>query len=275
MERQGPERSADGTGAHRKLIGGRYRPIRELGKGAFSSVLLAEDIVRGKEVAVKTLHDKYAGSEPVRRMLETESAALALADNDKIVRILDKGDGFIVLERLDGSPSSSFHYDEQGVLALASEACEALAAIHAKGIVHRDLKPDHLMIVHGSLKLIDFGYAKIAGEWDYSRSAGHDIGTPLYMAPEQTRNAWTVDGRADLYSLGIIMYEKLSGSVPFEDDDLKRIILMHRHDTPEKIRRAHPLVWGIISRALAKKPEDRFQSAEEMKAAIEKARGPV
>lgn len=272
MENQGPGRSAEGTGPRQRLIGGRYLAIRELGKGAFSSVLLAEDIMDRTEVAVKTLHDKYADSEPVHRMLETESAALAMAGSERIVRLLGKGDGFIVLERLDGSPSSGFHYDEQGMLALASEACDALAEVHSHGIVHRDLKPDHLMIVRGRLKLIDFGYAKVSGEWDYSRGAGHDIGTPLYMAPEQTRNAWSVDGRADLYSLGIIMYEKLSGSVPFEDDDLRRIVLMHRHDTPEKIREIHPDVWGIVSKALAKKPDDRFKSAQEMKEAIEKAR---
>jgi serine/threonine protein kinase len=254
-----------------ELIGGRYRLVRELGKGAFSSVLLAEDIVRGGDVAVKSLHGSYRGSERVLKMLEIEAKALSMVNHDSIVRLLGKGEDFLVLERLEGHPASSFRYDATGVLSLASEACEALYAVHRRGIVHRDLKPAHMMVSHGTLKLIDFGYSMIRGEWDYSKVAGHDIGTAAYMAPEQTKHAWELDHRADIYSLGVIMYEKLAGFLPFEDEDWKRVAMMHRYDAPEPLRDVHPAAAAIVQKALAKKPDDRFSDALEMKAAIDKA----
>jgi serine/threonine protein kinase len=265
-------RPPKGPDAPVSLIGGRYKPLCELGKGAFSSVLLAEDIVRGEKVAVKRLRDSLAGSENVRRMLQLEGKALSLFDNERIVRLLGSGDDFLVLERLEGHASSEYHHGQKAILALASEACEALCTVHQRGIVHRDLKPGHLMIVHGGIKLIDFGYARIPGEWDYSKVAGHDIGTPRYMSPELTRNAWEIDRRSDIYSLGVILYERLSGSPPFEDEDPKRVMSMHRYDEPEPLPGdIHPAVRGIVRKAMAKKPEDRFQDATEMMRAISAA----
>ena len=273
MERLGSASSSEASPGFvpGSVVGGRYRCIRELGRGAFSSVLLAEDISRGGEVAVKSLHESYRGSERVLKMLDIEAKALSLVGGAHVVRLLGRGDGFLVLERLDGHPSSSFRYDERGVLALAKDACDALSAIHGKGIVHRDLKPGHLMVSHGDLKIIDFGYAMLSGEWDYSKVAGHDIGTAAYVAPEQTRHAWEIDHRADLYSLGVIMYEKLSGSLPFEDEDLKRLINMHRYDVPEPLTGIHPAVAAIVQKAMAKKPGDRFRDAQEMMGAVMEA----
>ncbi len=254
------------------LLHRRFKPLAKLGEGAFSTVELALDTLSGQRVAVKTLHPKYAGSERIRRILSAEAAALALIRSDRVVRLLGTGDDYLVLEALDGHPSSSFRYDQKGVAALAAETCEALSAVHAAGVVHRDLKPDHLLIVHGCVVLIDFGYSSVRGWWDYSRIAGHDIGTAEFMSPELTRAPWDVDLRSDLYSLGAIMYAKLSGSPPFEDEDPGRVAKMHRYDPPEPLPPSiHPALSEVVMRALAKKPEERFAHAGEMKSAIEGA----
>ncbi len=254
------------------LINGRYRPLGKLGEGAFSCVMLAVDSVSGQRVAVKSLHEKYAGSEKMRRLLANEAAALSMIDSGRVVRLLDAGADFLVLEALEGHPSSAFSYGQREVAALASEACEALSAVHAAGVVHRDLKPEHLMVVHGSIILIDFGYSRIAGRWDYARVAGHDIGTPEFMSPELCRAAWDVDQRSDLYSLGVIMYAKLAGSPPFTDEDPGRVAKMHRFDEPEPLPPSvHPALSEVVRRAMAKRPEERFADASEMRAALGRA----
>ncbi len=255
---------AESAGAERGLLHGRYRPLARLGEGAFAVVELATDTLSGQKVAVKTLREKYAGSERMRRLLANEAAALSMISSERVVKLVHAGEDFLALEPLDGHPSSSFRYGQRGVVALASGACEALADVHAAGVVHRDLKPQHLLVVHGGIRVIDFGYSKIPG-WDYAKVAGHDIGTAEYMSPELTKTAWEADLRSDLYSLGVIMYEKLAGSPPFEDEDPGRVAKMHRYDRPEPLPRSvNPALAEIVLRALSKKPEERFADAREM-----------
>jgi serine/threonine protein kinase len=252
-----------------RMLSGRFRLLRRIGEGALSKVFLAADQQTGERVAIKALKEKYAPSPKLRKVLETEAEALTRACHPGVVRLMHRSGTppYLALELLDGVPPKRLDLDAKMVVALASEACAILSAVHSAGVVHRDIKTENMLIVHGSLKLMDFDYAKIFGTWDYATVAGHPVGTAEYMAPEQARNAGDAVPASDLYSLGVVMYELLSGSLPFEDDEPERVLKMHRFDDPPRLvpRRSVPEgLVGLVSRAMAKKPEDRFRDAAHM-----------
>jgi eukaryotic-like serine/threonine-protein kinase len=262
---------------------GRYEVIRELGKGAMGTVYLGKDPKINREVAIKTLRfeDEFEAADmqamKERFFREAESAGRLVHPN--IVTIYDAGDdgdiSYIAMELLSGSDLKD--YTTKGKLLPVSEVLEAVAKTadaldyaHAQGVVHRDIKPANIMrLKDGTIKVTDFGIARITSQ---SKTAtGTVMGTPSYMSPEQLAGS-KVDGRADLFSLGVTMYELLTGEKPFTGESVATLmyrianaphesILTLRTDLPEGTEE-------IINTALQKTPDERYQRGKEMAAAI-------
>ena len=267
----------------------RYRVSRLIGKGGMGSVYQAYDRIMGKKVAIKFLESAQEVTNPeavVKRFLQ-EAQAIARLRSPNIVRFVDFGRfdnvPFLVMELLEGLPLTRY-IARVGTLnageaaAIGVEICNALEAAHGMGLVHRDLKPDNVMVRRGDdgkleVKVVDFGIAKLLGEeWAkaYRTRTGIVAGTPAYMAPEQVMAKTTVTPAADLYSLGMVLYQMLSGALPFEGDGLA--ILVHHVNTPPRplpsTCGAPQALAALISQLLAKKPKQRPQSAAEVRAAL-------
>ena len=293
-ERSGPGLcSVDSTPVARTdddLLGvtiGSYRVTRILGVGGMGRVYQAVHPTIGSRVAIKVL--LRHGDELVRRFF-AEARAVNVIRHEHIVNILDlatlpDGRPYIVMEYLDGQPLSAL-IAESGALAPATigriggQMLDALAAAHAHKIVHRDLKPDNVFITPtGNVKVLDFGIAKLdradSGPGLPTRE-GAILGTPLYTSPEQAQGK-PVDARADLYSLGVILYEAATGRRPFMADSLYEILRLHIEEPPMPPRLVRPdlapAMDALILRALEKDPARRFQSASEMAGALAAATG--
>jgi serine/threonine protein kinase len=265
-------------------VAGRYRIVSRLGRGGTADVYLAEHPPTRRRVAIKVLSTLLAGDgEAMVRFLEEAHAANA-SRHPNVVEVLgaaalSDGRPFIVMELLEGETLSAAlrrtgSLDPATAVRYTVETACALSAIHGQGIVHRDLKPDNLFLVadparpdRSTVKVLDFGVARLAGTIGQPR-AGAIVGTPLYMSPEQCVNPEQVDVRSDIYALGLILYEMLSGAPPFVADALGAIIHMHRNVPPWPLCQRVPSVpralAAVVHRALAKCPEFRFRSAEEM-----------
>jgi serine/threonine-protein kinase len=271
-----------------ELLGGRYELAEMLGRGGMGEVRAARDLRLGRSVAVKMLRPGLAGRPEVRRRFEAEARAAARLTHPHVVAVHDVGeeDGvpFIVMERVSGpgleqemaaGPMDPARAREVGAGILA-----ALGAAHAAGIVHRDVKPANVLLAaDGSVKVADFGIAKAldnpAGEGSTAEldltGDGQLIGTVAYMAPER------VDGipasvQSDLYSVGVILYEALAGTKPFEaDTPMSLCWAVHQGDhEPLAARRPglDPGLVAVVGRAMARLPEDRFATAAEMAVAL-------
>jgi serine/threonine-protein kinase len=287
---------APGTGEDEQdpLIGttlGSFRIVRRLGKGGMGTVYLGEQTVIGSKVAVKILHSHLAANPDLVARFYAEARAVNLIGHENIVSIFDMNvvppdRYYLIMEYLDGRPLSSLLRApmEAGVaIPILTQVCDALQAAHSHGVVHRDLKPENIFLLKRGrnerfAKILDFGIAKLYGQ-DLRRTqtaAGMLVGTPEYMAPEQC-NGEAVDGRADLYALGVISYLMATGRLPFQGGGLTSLLLAHReqippapHDLDSKI----PVAWStVIMQALAKRPQDRYQDAGEMREALERALG--
>jgi serine/threonine-protein kinase len=265
---------------------GRYRILGELSSGGMGEVYRAQHEVLGKEVAIKVLRPELTGDpQQVTRFLNEAKAASAI-QHPGIIRIDDYGttdDGrhFIVMEFLEGETLGSRirargKLDENEATQLANGIAGALQAAHAKGIYHRDLKPENVFIVRDPdkgerPKILDFGIAKLTDVTGQTQT-GALIGTPLYMAPEQARSAAHVDHRADLYSLGCILYEMVVGEPPFLAAGAGELIALHMFEAPtlprERVPAIKPELQGVIMRLLEKEPADRFQSAADVMSAL-------
>jgi tRNA A-37 threonylcarbamoyl transferase component Bud32 len=256
---------------------GRYEILREIGHGGMAAVYLARDPNFQREVAVKVmLRDTVDNPTLFERFLR-EARTIASLEHPAIVPVYDFGeeDGrpFLVMRYLSGG-SLAEHIRRQGPFPIAEAAKVlvriggALDAAHAKGIVHRDLKPSNILFDQaGEAYLTDFGIALLS-ETTSSLTGSAVLGTPSYMSPEQIRGEGKVDSRADIYALGIILFEMLTGKTPFKADTPAQVMMMHlanpaprlpedRNDLPESVN-------NILVRALAKEPEFRFQNASEM-----------
>jgi serine/threonine-protein kinase len=267
------------------LFDGRYRIVRKLGSGGMADVYLAEDEELGRRVAIKILNDRHATDEQFVERFRREAKNAAGLSHPNIVSIYDRGEAegtyYIAMEYLDGRSLKELVV-ARGPLPIADAiACtrDLLAALrfaHRKGVVHRDIKPHNVMAdADGRLKVTDFGIAR-AGASQMTET-GSIIGTAQYLSPEQARGA-AVDQRSDLYSVGIVLYELLTGTVPFSGETPVEIAMKHLSDTPQppstKRSDIPPDLDMIVLRALAKSPEDRFQTAEEMDAELDRvARG--
>jgi serine/threonine protein kinase len=268
---------------------GSFRLIRKLGGGGMGTVYLGEHTLIGSKVAVKFLHEHFASNEALVQRFLAEARAVNLIGHENIINIFDMNvlpprRHYLVMEYLEGSPLSSMTSSPQSpsvIVPILTQVCDALQAAHFNGVVHRDLKPENIFLVRHDrtphfVKVLDFGIAKLfdGRQAPGQTSLGTIIGTPEYMAPEQWAGKG-VDGRTDLYALGIIAYELLTGRTPFGKGGLGSLLHAHLQEMPAAPHEVNPSVpiplSQIVMRAMAKRPEERFQSASELRAALEQA----
>jgi serine/threonine-protein kinase len=273
-----------------RVLGGRYRLVQRLGQGGMGTVYRAVHTLMDKPVAVKILrHEMSSDAEAVARF-HREARSASRLDHDHCIRVTDFGqsdDGllFLVMELLDGV--SLGHIARRGplpparVAAIGLAIAEALAHAHEQGIVHRDLKPDNVFLARRAkgrelVKVLDFGLAKLASDSVLGPSITRDgtvFGTPEYMAPEQAEGE-KLDGRTDIYALGAILYELLSGEVPFKAGSFVAMLNKQVSEKPVSTRARRPdldIPVGldeVVMRCLAKKPGDRYETAQALADAI-------
>src|ERR671939_671999 len=259
------------------LFDGRYRVLRRLGRGGMADVYLAEDEELGRRVAIKILNDRHAADEQFVERFRREAKNAAGLSHPNIVAIYDRGEAegtyYIAMEYLDGrSVKELIVRDGPLPISLAIDyARQILAAVgfaHRHGLVHRDIKPHNVLLAgEGRVKVTDFGIARSGAS--QMTEVGSIIGTAQYLSPEQARGS-PVDQTSDLYSVGVVLYEMLTGKVPFTGDTPVEIAMKHISATPEPPSRIRPDVPPeldkIVLRALAKDPAERYHSAEEMDA---------
>ena len=266
---------------------GNYKILRKLSTGGMGTVYYAEHALIGRTAAVKVLHPELSGSKEIVNRFFNEAKATTSIKHPGIVEIFDYGylpggDGYIIMEFLEGMSlarrlKKGGHYAEGEAAMLVRAVCNALAAAHTKGIVHRDLKPDNIFLVEDAEspigerpKILDFGIAKLtdvglAGE---GTKTGAVMGTPTYMSPEQCRGTGQVDHRADLYSLGCILYELCCGRPPFKNLGAGELIGAHQHLKPSPPSKYNPAISSemeqLITNLLDKDPANRVQTAAEL-----------
>ncbi len=255
---------------------GRYEITGELGRGAMGVVYKATDPTIGRTVALKTMRLDVHGLESAEivRRFKNEARAAGLLNHPNIVTIYDAGEHegifYIAMEFMEGTTLQEVLdqkriLDADETIQFSREICEGLDYAHAHGIVHRDVKPANIMITsRGILKIMDFGIAKAGGSMT---STGQVLGTPNYMSPEQVKGR-SLDGRSDLFSFGVILYEMLTGEKPFVGQNVTTIIYKIVNETPIPPRdldaAIHPGLNAIVIKALAKSPDERYQSGAEL-----------
>jgi len=277
--RRPPPAEDDLTG--RELAG--CRILKKLGQGAMGTVYLAEQISLERRVALKVLDPKFSRDLVYIERFEREAQACARLVHFNIVQVYDFGRTgetyYIVSEFVQGSTVQSMI--EENAVILPEDAVElilqttrGLAVAQEAGIVHRDIKPENLMLNHeGVVKITDFGLAKTVSEDAGVTQSGMIVGTPFYMSPEQAKGL-TLDGRSDLYSLGVTWFHMVTGRIPFDGDSVIAVLLKHisgERPDPAEFNPAVPRpVCEMIQRLMAREPEDRYQTAEELIEALER-----
>jgi beta-lactam-binding protein with PASTA domain len=266
-----------------RLFDGRYELLSRLGTGGMATVWLAEDTSLHRKVAIKVLAERYAEDEQFVERFRREAQSAAGLNHPNIVAIYDRGvaDGtyYIAMEYLEG-PTLKYVIDERGGLEpnraidFATQILAALRFAHNHGVVHRDIKPHNVVVSRdGRLKVTDFGIARAGAS--QMTEVGSIVGTAQYLSPEQARGE-IVGPPSDLYSVGIVLYEMLTGRVPFEGDSAVAIAMKHLGEEP-----VPPSVYApgippgleqVVLRALSKDAGDRYQTAEEMSADLDRAR---
>jgi beta-lactam-binding protein with PASTA domain/predicted Ser/Thr protein kinase len=263
------------------VFDGRYRIIRKLGAGGMANVYLAEDQELGRRVAIKILDDRHAADDSFIERFRREAKNAAGLSHPNIVSIYDRGEAegtyYIAMEYLSGRSLKELMVSRGptpiGIaIDYTRQMLAALGFAHRNGIVHRDIKPHNVVVdADGRLKVTDFGIARSGAS--QMTEAGSIIGTAQYLSPEQARGA-PVDQRSDVYSVGIVLYEMLTGKVPFTGDTPLEIAMKHLSEVPvppSELRDDVPDDLDLIAlRALAKDPEDRYQTAAEMSADLER-----
>jgi len=258
---------------------GEYRIIKGLGRGIMAKVYLAED-PKGRKFALKVLHALGSTLEGVK-ILRREAKILKRLFHEGIVKVYGyekiDDDHCLVMEFAEGEDLGKI-LDKKGCLPIkrailiAYRVCDALAHAHSKGIIHRDIKPQNIIVDRrGNIKITDFALARALSSSIASLATG-PIGTPYYISPEQAESQ-KGDERSDIYSLGVVLYHMLTGRVPFEATDMSVVLDKHRHEEPVSVndlRKGVPTSLALlVKKAMAKKPSERFQSAQEMKVALE------
>jgi beta-lactam-binding protein with PASTA domain/predicted Ser/Thr protein kinase len=262
------------------VIDGRYRVISRVGSGGMADVYCAEDTQLGRRVAVKLLHERFAQDEEFVERFRREASSAASLSHANIVNVYDRGEWgdtyYIAMEYLDGRSLDSIVREEaplapERAIEITEQVLRASRFAHSRGIVHRDLKPHNVIIDgEGRVKVTDFGIAR-AGASEITQT-GSIMGTARYLSPEQAQGH-TVSPRSDLYAVGIMLYELLTGTVPFEGDSVVAIALRHLSEPPRPpsslVPTISPNLDAIVMRALAKDPERRFADADEFLAALD------
>ena len=276
-----------------EIIDGKYRTIRLIGEGGMGAVYEAENIRIHRKVAIKVLHAGVAETAEAVQRFEREAQAAGRIGSEHIVEVLDlgnlpSGDRYMVMEFMDGD-SLSGRIKNKGRLSpgelypIAHQLLAALDAAHGAGIIHRDLKPDNVYLLRSRsgvadfVKLLDFGISKfnqLSGDSGFSMTrTGAVMGTPYYMAPEQAKGAKDMDHRVDLYAAGVILYESVTGEVPFNADTFNELLFKIVLEEPRPIQQLVPEIdpnfAAIINKAMARDPSVRFQSAKEFQLALE------
>ncbi|MET7450532.1 protein kinase [Streptomyces sp. NPDC005574] len=278
---------AQGRYAGRALAGGRYQLRDLLGEGGMASVHLAYDTVLDRQVAVKTLHTELGREQAFRERFRREAQAVAKLTHTNIVSVFDTGEDdlggatmpYIVMEYVEGRPLGSVLDEDvrrQGAmpadkaLKITADVLAALEISHEMGLVHRDIKPGNVMMTkRGVVKVMDFGIARAMQSGVTSMTqTGMVVGTPQYLSPEQALGRG-VDARSDLYSVGIMLFQLVTGRLPFDADSPLAIAYAHVQEepvAPSSVNRAlPPAVDALVARALKKNPNERFPSAEAMR----------
>jgi serine/threonine-protein kinase len=266
-------------------LAGRYELQDVAGSGGMSSVYRARDTVLERTVAIKILHEHYSDDAEYVERFRREARALAQLNHPNIVTVIDRGEyegrQFIVFEHVEGENLKEL-IDREGqlpvdqALALVHQVARGLAFAHEHGVVHRDVKPHNVLIdADGVAKVTDFGIARSVDPADGLTETGTLLGTSEYIAPEQASGR-RVDERSDQYSLATVLYELLTGAPPFTGDNFMAVAMKHVQEPVPSVREARPDVSprldAVVSRAMAKRPEDRFPTTEAMMAALEAAR---
>jgi tRNA A-37 threonylcarbamoyl transferase component Bud32/tetratricopeptide (TPR) repeat protein len=262
----------------------RYRIERELGQGGMATVYLAEDLKHHRKVAVKVLRPELAATlGPERFTREIEVAARL--QHPHILGLIDSGDAegffYYVMPYVDGETlrdrlKRGGELPIPEAVRLLGEIAEALATAHRAGVVHRDIKPENVMLSGRHAMVMDFGVAKAVSEASGEHqltSAGVALGTPAYMAPEQATADPHLDGRVDIYALGVMGYEMLAGAPPFSGLNAQQMLAAHVTRAPVPVGQMRdglsPALEAVVMRCLAKRPADRFQTTDELVAALE------
>lgn len=261
---------------------GCYRLSRKLGEGGMGAVFLAEDLSLQRQVALKVMRaDVASNSEAGQRFLR-EARSMAALKHDNIVTIYsvgeDKGIPFLAMELLKGISLDAFLKSGKpltikSILRIGREIARGLGVAHAKGLIHRDIKPGNIWLEApaGRVKILDFGLARPAAEAGVITASGIMVGTPHYMSPEQGRGE-TMDARADLFSLGVLLYRMTTGQLPFKGTTLMAVLMaigMEHPPSVSSLKRDVPLRFSrLIERLIAKKPNDRPSSTDEVVAEL-------
>ena len=265
------------------LFDGRYRIISRLGQGGMARVFLAQDESLHRQVAVKVLADRHSDDPHFIERFQREARAAARLNHPNIVQVYDQsqteGMSYIVQEYVEGETLKDLIRRESPIeprraITIALQILAALRVAHQQGVIHRDVKPQNILVQpDGKIKVADFGIAS-AGDTEMTE-AGSIVGTAQYLAPEQARGL-PVGPPADLYAVGIVLYEMLSGRVPFEGEAAVTVAMRHVQEAPEALTDRNPLVpdalESVVMRALAKDPTQRYQSADQMGVELDRVR---
>ncbi len=257
------------------LLEDRYELLEQIGEGGMAVVYRALDHRLNRKVAVKIMRDEMAADEDFKRRFCAESQAVAMLSHPNIVAVYDVSHNdqieYIVMELIDGITLKRY-MDRRGILSwkeavhFSKQIARALGHAHERGIIHRDIKPQNIMLLRdGTIKVADFGIASLENE--LQENDGQAIGSIYYIAPEQARGEYP-DARSDIYSLGVVMYEMMTGTVPYTGDTLGEIAIKHMNAAPKPIHELNQelpeVLEQIISRAMAPNLADRYQSAAEL-----------
>ncbi len=270
------------------ILAGKYRTARVLGQGGMGIVVAAEHVQLEQKVAIKLLLPEILSNQEVVQRFLREARASARIQSEHVVRVFDvgtleTGEPYMAMEFLDGKDLGDV-VRERGRLSpreavdYVLEACEALAEAHQLGIIHRDLKPSNLFLARRSdgselVKVLDFGISKTSApdEGGMTRTSAL-LGSPLYMSPEQLTSSRNVDARSDIWALGIVLYELLTGRPPFVEDTLPQVIALVMHQPAPSLQDLAPEVplalSDVVLRCLAKQPEGRFAHLGELSTAL-------
>lgn len=282
-------------------LAGRYRIEARVGSGAMGAVYRAEQTGLGRRVALKIVNRGRQVDYDTIQRFRREATALSALHHPNTVRVFDFGTTpaglfYLAMELLEGEPLTACMYREKPLdlplaLSVTQQVLRSIGEAHARGIVHRDLKPDNIYLARVQseplpiVKVLDFGIAKaVAGAGtinQFETMDGTVFGTPRYMSPEQAGGR-ALDARSDLYSVGIMLYELVCGNPPFTDGDAVVVMARHIRDKPIQLSRAMPPgrsisanLDAVVSRALAKSPSERFQTADEFERAVERCRAEI
>ena len=265
-----------------KVFGQRYKILEKIGSGGMAHVYKGEDSVLNRVVAIKILHEQFSSDQTFVARFKQEAQAAANLTHPNIVSIFDWGreenSYYIIMEYLKGQNLKDYitdagHLTWQETVDIGSKVANALGFAHKNDVIHRDIKPHNIVLTRdGSVKVTDFGIAR-AGATSMTQT-GAILGTAHYISPEQAKGQ-TADGRSDLYSLGIVLYEMLAGQAPYDGDNPVGIAMKHVQEAVPQISSVNPNVpdslVAIIDKSLAKEPDERYQSASELRQDLDAA----